>query len=1126
MSESQLDRLACSVRQLAGALVAKDTSDADLLERFTAAGDSAALAALVERHAGLVWSVCARVLARPEDAEDAFQATFLVLLRKAGSVRKRGAVASWLYGVARRTAVHMRRSAARRARAPGQPAGREPEQPVAAAALRELQELLDQEVQRLPETYRAPFVLCVLEARNRAEAARLLGWKEGTVAGRLARGRELLRQRLARRGVALSAALCAGAVIGRAPASAAPAALVASVTGGVLRGTAGRATFGSASALTLSREVQQSMATRALPSVTLCLSALLLAAGTAGVVHRVGGRIAPAAATRLDTEAPDPPAPARSTNAVAVDRYGDPLPAGVLSRLGTARFRHGNNITAVAFAPDGKTIATVGLDAAVHLWDTATGAERGSFRPPDGAPFWSVAYAPDGRTVAAGDHKGRIWLCDGATARQTLMLKAHHDPVSALHFSPNGRTLASGDVEGSIALWETSGGLELRRFPAHGVLGVSALTFAPDGRVLASAGGDWAIRLWDPSTGKELACLGKTDVIVALAFSPDAKLLASGMADGVAHLWDLTTRKEVRRIQVEGTVASGVAFTPDGKRLAVASRNNASPQQCRGGIELFDARTGQFVRRFAGRRHNFDAVALSPDGAKLAGIGGYDSTLYLWDAATGVEVRPAIGHQAPVRYVAVAADNRTVATAAADDTVRLWDALTGEQRHQVEGCRAWFSPDGGTLITVVSGQPSTLRASDARTGRERFRRPLPACDPYGVMTLSVDGRTLAFEGTEHDICLWDVASGKEQGRLTGDGSRVLELTFSPDGARLASGSEREYSVRLWDVAGRREIRRFAAWPGSFTAWPGASAFSPDGNLLAKGKDDGVYVWDVTSGEEVYRLANDDTFWANSCNVGFSPDGRTLAVGSHQLLLWETATRRLRHRSDGFAGRFGTPVFSPDGRLLVAGSTDTTALVWDLRSGTGAEGAPSPAVLNALWDDLASEDAGRAYQAVRRLSAAATQSVPFLRGHLRPVSKVQPAEVAELIAELDSDRFATREKATNQLAQLGEAAVPALRKALAGSPSPEVRRRAEPLLEKWTNMLPAGDRLQALRAVEVLEHAGTPDARRALQAIAAGEPSARLAREARASLDRLENRTPSGPTERRQKQNGEAAGKTP
>jgi hypothetical protein len=222
----------------------------------------------------------------------------------------------------------------------------------------------------------------------------------------------------------------------------------------------------------------------------------------------------------------------------------------------------------------------------------------------------------------------------------------------------------------------------------------------------------------------------------------------------------------------------------------------------------------------------------------------------------------------------------------------------------------------------------------------------------------------------------------------------------------------------------------------------------------------------------------------------------------QVDLWEVATGKQRRRLDNDQGWVGAFAFSRDSCFFLTGGSDTTALVWDLHAVESGPRRLSLAALQALWSDLAGDDAARAYQAIRSLAVAPAQAVPFLRTVLTPAPRGDGRRIARLVTDLDSDDFATRQKATKELDKLGEAVVPALRRALAAKPPLEVRRRCESLLDKWDPSTPSGDRLRIMRTVEALEKAGTNDACELLRRLAAGGEGALVTREAQAALDRL------------------------
>jgi hypothetical protein len=200
-------------------------------------------------------------------------------------------------------------------------------------------------------------------------------------------------------------------------------------------------------------------------------------------------------------------------------------------------------------------------------------------------------------------------------------------------------------------------------------------------------------------------------------------------------------------------------------------------------------------------------------------------------------------------------------------------------------------------------------------------------------------------------------------------------------------------------------------------------------------------------------------------------------------------------------------FSPDGKLLASASNDATVLLWNVfdEPQPARKGPLSTKELQALWEKLRSDKAEQAYQALCTLRAAAKETVPFLAKQLRPVSPVDPKRLDQLLRDLNSDTHAVRTEATMELGKLGTRVELALRKALAGKPALEVRRRIEILLEKLDPLSLSSEKIQPMRALEVLEHIGTTDAKGLLESLAKGAPGARLTREAQEALQRLEKR---------------------
>jgi RNA polymerase sigma factor (sigma-70 family) len=334
MTRHSLAGVLQQISKLAVVQKGRSLSDAELLARFVAASDESAFVALVERHGAMVLGVCRRALRHAQDAEDACQATFLVLARKASSVRKRTALSGWLHRVACSICANVRRQRLRQCRHERAVQPARAVDSTAEVSWREVQAALDEEIQRLPETYRDPLVLCYLDERTHDEAARRLGITPGALRGRLARGRRLLRNRLLRRGLSLSAALTAGLGQGVARAALSPPLVIASSRAAVLLASGQPVAAGvlSTRALTLSQEVLKSMFLSPLKigvSAVVCAGLLLIAIGAAWNAEPPAGKRAPALERAKQEEAV--PAPSkRGTAAAAQDAETPPVELGEL----------------------------------------------------------------------------------------------------------------------------------------------------------------------------------------------------------------------------------------------------------------------------------------------------------------------------------------------------------------------------------------------------------------------------------------------------------------------------------------------------------------------------------------------------------------------------------------------------------------------------------------------------------------------------------------------------------------------------------------------------------------------------------------------------------------------------
>jgi hypothetical protein len=434
-------------------------------------------------------------------------------------------------------------------------------------------------------------------------------------------------------------------------------------------------------------------------------------------------------------------------------------------------------------------------------------------------------------------------------------------------------------------------------------------------------------------------------------------------------------------------------------------------------------------------------VALDPSGKTLA-FASAEIDFGLWETASGEQLRELIGHKGRVGRGSVSCavfspDGHILASGGVDGTIRLWEASTGKTRRVLTAHK-----DGVTGLAFSPDGRAIVSTGIVVGGNVNF----------------------AYEGSD-TVHVWDASTGCSVRTFSGESSA---LVFSADGKRLAgigaatkaeklpNGGVRigpEYHLHVWDFAsGRRQMKILGK--------ADAAAFTPDGLLLLMATGESLRVWEVDTGQEILTcpLPQKDV-----SKVAFSPDGATLAVGQQDgtVYLWAVSPHQLY-----------VPADKPH----------------------------SDAEWEQLWGDLASDKAATAYRALWTLRREPPRAAALLRKHLHPSAK-RDLPLDKWIAALDSDDYNARQQALRSLRQSGEIAEHALRQAREGKLSLEARKRIDQLLEDLGQRRPSAERLRSLRAIQLLEEIGSPEAREVLETLAKGWSEDRQTREAKAALAR-------------------------
>jgi RNA polymerase sigma factor (sigma-70 family) len=1135
------------VRALAVADVA-GLSDRDLLARFVRDGDQAAFAAVAARHTGLVFGVCRRALPRAADAEDACQAVFLLLAEKAGRIRWQGSVAGWLYTVARRVARNARIAADRRARRESRAAVPESVSPTDAMTGRELTAILDEELGRLPPRYRDPLVLCCLEGLSQDEAAGRLGVPLETLRSQLKRGRKRLADALAARGVELGIALLA-VTASAAAASPRLAKLIQAAAAGSPSRAAAELARGAAAGPVLNN-VKSVMLAAAIGGAALALGAALNPPTSAQppkdppkpAVEKVDTPVlARFGVTRFRADEPLTDARFSADGMRIVGIAGGRLYVwnaadGSLRRTIDTGLqplddpgRHDDREAVFAAHPNQPRVAVGGArdgKAILQVWDFESGKRLAETASPCEA-VKLIAWTPDGTRLLerSNERWERSTVCKLIVRDAGLKeVRNHHLPAN---FGEWGTLMVPlpGNVE--VILWQSGRqptafdldtGREVRTIPAN-VRIPTGLGISPDGKTLALTDTE-SMSLVDAKTGDvvhQLPVLRSGWYKPRPLFSPDGQ--TAYFWDHRPIAYDVKTGKEKWRGRFRSvhTVAMKLSdISLDGSTIL-----------CRHGhrVARLDAATGKELDP-SDDPSKPPGLTWSPDGRTLfTRADHHERTWTAWDAATGkrlYDLQPG-GLVADENWkmlpdlflikggkeiVVGIEKNESTETSAAKDLL-VFDAATGKPLRRL----------GAPLPTEQFRwcYPVAVAPDGSEVVMQMFAISTASAGPGGLMQLDY-----ANENTFKTF-RWDAVRGKVLGEWTVAGDRcepprhygpftVCAGTQMPD-PNKPNQKLRPAKVRCFSLADGKLAHEWT------TGFGGLDVDRVQGNFLLTTGFNSKWVttghtmrytpqspiaydlWELPSRQAVRLFVQDTQATAVLGPAGryvlSVKDDRTVEVVEPFVLKSAVATVAVPAKPVQFE-------FSPDGGRVAVSLADTSVVILDTapwRAEIDKRIAKQvPADVGPLWDDLTG-DAPKALRAARLLSAAGDKGVDLLQSNVKARPIPDAKAMRKLIADLDSPRFAVREKAEGVLRELSAQAEPFLKRAQNAGPSPEAGKRLESLLKEIAAHKFSPGELREVRAVQALNWMGTAAARALLAEWAKGDPAATLTRAARSHVSR-------------------------